>query len=385
MKYIGSFLLCLFVSAVCLASELTDGVNMSVIRATMPTSGVSAVVSPYSAVFMAGLLGDGMDNRELRIALSERLGLRTTSFGPTFMRVDSRLANWGNSNRVEVLFANSVWMRNYSRIDPEFHFMANRAYHVAFGPLVGVEAINAWSSVKTDGLVSKVLDKVDLSCDTVLVSASGFNGAWARPFPQAQRGAFHAPGGDVVLLPMMKDTRTVRMVKRPAYTAFSLMYRGEKLALYVLVPAAGRTPHDVGRALTPDELDVLDRALLPGYRPEDANGNPMPDVEGAAVAVARVVLPKFRVESTIDVIPALTALGVPRTGFDTICKDLRIGMAVQHNVFETSETGGEVGGFDLPAVKEAGKAPELVCDRPFAFLVRTVDRLTLLAGIFSGR
>ena len=40
---------------------------------------------------------------------------------------------------------------------------------------------------------------------------------------------------------------------------------------------------------------------------------------------------------------------------------------------------------DLPAVKEAGKAPELVCDRPFAFLVRTVDRLTLLEGVFSGR
>ena len=384
MKSICALLASLSLAAACCASGLSDGINMAIIKTTMPTSGVSAVVSPYSAVMVCGLLGDGMDSREQRIALSERLGLRTTSFGPTFMRVRSQLADWALSNRVEVLFANSFWMRNYSRIDREFHAMASRTYDVAFGPLAGVEAINAWSSVKTGGLVSKVVERVNPSCDTAIVSASGFNGAWARPFPPAKKGVFHARGGDVEL-PMMEDTRSVKMVKRPGYTAFSLMYRGDRLALFVLLPDDGKTPHDVGRSLTAAELDVLDRALLPDYRPQDANGDLMPAVEGATAAVARVALPKFRIETTADMIPALTALGVQRTGYDAICKDLRVGTALQQNVFETSETGGEVGLVDLPEVKADGNPAELVCNRPFVFLVRTVEHLTLLVGLFSGR
>lgn len=371
-------------AAACCASELSDSINMEVVKSTMPTSDVSAVVSPYSVVMVSGLLGDGMDGRELRIALSEKFGLRTTSFGPTFMRLRSQLAGWALSNRVEVLFANSFWMRNYSRIDREFHAMASRTYGVAFGPLAGVDAINAWSSAKTGGLVSKVMERVNPSCDTAIVSASGFNGAWARPFPTAKKGVFHASGGDVEM-PMMEDMRRVKMVKRPGYTAFSLMYRGDKLGLFVLLPEEGKTPNDVGRMLTAAEFDILDRALLPDYHPQDANGDVMPEVDGASTVVARVKMPKFRVETTVDMIPAFAALGVQRTGYDSICKNLRIGTALQQNVFETSETGGEVGLVELPEVKAEGDPAVLACDRPFVFFVRTVEHLTLLVGRFSGQ
>ena len=228
----------------CSASEVSDAVNADIFRAIAPTGGASVVVSPYSAAFCAGLLGDGMDSRDARIALSSRLGMKTVEFGATFMRIRSQLSEWTLTNRVGVLFANSFWMRNYTRIDCDFHMMAHRSYDVAFGPLFGVEAMNAWSRARTDGLVTKAMDEVDLSCDTAIVSAAAFNGAWARPFPPAEPGAFHAPGGDVEL-PMMKDVRTVRGVRRPEYDAFALPYRGGRLFLYVMIPSGGRSPLDL--------------------------------------------------------------------------------------------------------------------------------------------
>ena len=383
MKQICAFILAAIAAFSCRASALSDAINAEVVKSTMPVGGASAVVSPYAVAFMSGLLGDGMDSRELRIALGEKMGLKTTDFGPTFQRSRSHHKEWGLTNRVEVLFANSLWMRNYSRIEREFHTMAHRVYDVAFGPLTGVLPINAWTSAKTDGLVSKAIDDVDLSCDTVIVSASGFNGAWARPFLPARQGVFHAKRGDVQL-PMMSDIRTLRTLKRPGYKAASIMYRGEKLALFVLIPDEGNTTFGGGSKLVPEELDLLDRAFLPEYRPEDDKGNPMADVEGSSVAVTRITLPKFRGETTVDALPAFAALGVQRTGYDAICKGMRIGAAVQHNVFETSETGGEVGMVDLPEVKGEGEPAKFVCDRPFVFLVRTVEHLTLLVGFFNG-
>ena len=384
MKHICIAAFSAALAAACLATELSDAVGASIVKSIMPSGGSSAVVSPYSVALTAGFLGDGMDSRDARLALSEKMGLKTTSFGPTFMRIRTKLAEWGSTNGVEVLFANSAWMRNYSRVDRDFHAMAHRDYDFAFGPLSAVEAMNAWSSVRTGGLVAKVVDDVDPGCDTVLISASGFDGAWARPFPPAAEGVFHAEGGDV-RLPMMRDVRPLRMVKRPGYTAFALMYRGDKLLLYVVLPDSGKTPRAMMESFQPSELSLLDRALLPDYHPDDARGNLLPPVEGASEATVRLALPKFRIETNVDILPALAVLGVQRTGYDAICKDMRIGRAMQCNVFVASEVGGEVGKYELPAVKVEGEPVEITCDRPFAFVVRTVDRVTLLAGVFSGR
>ena len=371
-------------SAACFATEYSDALDASVVKALMPSGGGSAVVSPYAVGFTAGFLGDGMDSREARVALGEKMGLKTTDFGPTFMRNRIKFAEWGRTNGVEVLFAYSAWLRNYSRVRPDFHMMAHRDYDLAFGPLSAVDSMNAWSSVRTGGLVSKVVDEVDPACDTALVAACGFDGAWARPFPPAAEGVFHAAGGDV-RLPMMRDVRRLRMLKRPGYTAFSLMYRGGKLALYVVMPEGGKSPRDLMGAFKPSELFLLDRALLPDFHPEDDRGNPLPDVEGSSSSVVSLSFPKFKIETNVDALPALAVLGVQKTGFDTICKDMRIGCAVQSNVFVASETGNEVGRVALPPEKSEGNPAEIACDRPFAFIVRTVDRLTLLAGVFSGR
>ena len=384
MKHICIAALSAAISAACLATEFSDAVDASIVKSIMPSGGSSAVVSPYSVAFTAGFLGDGMDSRDARIALSEKMGLKTTSFGPTFMRNRQKYADWGRTNGVEVLFANSAWMRNYSRVERDFHAMAHHDYDFAFGPLSAVESMNAWSSVRTGGLVTKVVDDVDPACDTVLISALGFDGAWARPFLPATEGVFHAEGGDV-RLPMMRDVRPLRMVKRPGYTAFALMYRGGKLFLYMVLPDPGKAPRELMDAFKPSELSLLDRALLPDYHPEDDRGNLLPAVDGASEATARLSIPKFRIETKVDVLPALAVLGVQRTGYDAICKDMHVGCAIQCNVFVASETGGEVGKFELPAVKVEGEPPEIACDRPFAFIVRTVDRVTLLAGVFAGR
>lgn len=371
------------ISAACFATEFSDALDASIVKSIMPSKG-SAVVSSYSVAFTAGFLGDGMDSREARVALSEKMGLKTTNFGPTFMRNRLKFAEWGRTNGVEVLFANSMWMRNYTRLNHEFHLVARRDYDFAFGPLSNVESMNAWSSVRTDGLVPKVVDAVDPACDTMIISACGFDGAWARPFPPAGEGVFHAEGGDV-RLPMMRDVRSLRMVKRPGYTAFSLMYRGGKLFLYVVLPDSGKAPRELMEPFKPSEFSLLDRALLPDYHPEDDKGDPLPEVEGASESVVRLSMPKFRIDTEVDVIPALAVLGVQRTGFEEICQDMRIGGAIQCNAFVTSETGGEVGKIELPAAKTVGEPLEIACDRPFAFILRTVDRVTLLAGVYAGR
>ena len=384
MRLYTTALCAILAACACQAHEALDAVNATAIAATMPADGTSAVVSPYSSAFVTGLLADGSDSSDLRIALSEKLGLRTTDFAPTLSRIRLQLADWAASNRVGVLFANSMWLRNYTRLERDFHAMANRDYAFTFGPLLDVEAMNAWTSVKTDGYVPKAVDSFDASCSSVLISAAAFNGAWDRSFPPATNGVFHAADGDVAL-PFMKDVRKVRMVRHSGYVAFALPYRGACLRLYVVVPEDASRLASLATLLSPEEMSILDRALIPGYHPEDSRGDPLPDVEGASEAMARISLPKFRIATAADGMPALAAAGLGDAGYNAICKDLRIGKFVQHAVFETSETGGEVGIAKTAAEATDGEIVDIPCDRPFAFVLRTDTRLTLLAGRFTGK
>jgi serpin B len=141
------------------------------------------------------------------------------------------------------------------------------------------------------------------------------------------------------------------------YQAVQLPYAGGRFAALAIMPAHG-TPADFVRGLTPARLT----AIVAGTRPGSA-----------------VLLPRFTLTSTLDLVPALTALGSSDAfGAQADLSALSpqptfVDQVVQRDylaVGERGTTAAAVTGIAIAVSGRAAPARQVVLDRPFLFLVR---------------
>lgn len=336
----------------------------------------NAVFSPYSLAFALGMLGEGAEGAP-REAIARTLG-STTNFAATFGPLMNAI---GTGSPLAV--ANSVWIRDPRLVKPAYVRTLAASFRAEVAPLKGVEPINAWAKKKTDGLIPKVLDTLDAQAAAVLVNAVVFHGKWTVPFEKERTTPqdFTAVDGKRRSVSMMHDTRWLPVVTCPAYRATRLDYQGGGLSMWIILPEAGRTLADVRKQLTAQAVNRLDKMFAPG-------------ADGADVSHGDVILavPRFKVESSYDLKPALATLGVPLGpgSFLRINPDFEVGAAVQKAMIEVDEEGTKAAAvtaimMKCTSVGPASRPVEFICDHPFIFLVRDdVHHLSLFAGQYCG-
>jgi serine protease inhibitor len=154
--------------------------------------------------------------------------------------------------RVDVTLsaANSLWRSHHTTMLPQAAARLREIFDAEIAALdfsspAAPEQINTWVSEKTKGKIGSVVAEISPLTALIGVNAIYFKGAWQLPFQPTQtyEGTFTTSTGASKRLPMMRQAETFSYYEDAKLQAIALPYGkgsfGDKLAMYVLLPASG--------------------------------------------------------------------------------------------------------------------------------------------------
>ena len=237
-------------------------------------------------------------------------------------------------------------------------------------------AINAWVSEQTEKRIPELLVPGVLETATrlTLVNAIYLKAAWLTPFEEkaTKDASFTRLDGSTVAVPTMALGEILRYAKGAdggGWQAVELPYVGGKLALTVIVPTDLRA---FETALTPELYATV--------------------VAGLDERFVTLAMPKFGIESKVDLASTLAAMGMPtaftdRADFSGITTEepLEISAVVHQANIDVDENGTTAAAATAVVMRATAMPSEpvtLTIDRPFLFALRDVETGAVL---FLGR
>lgn len=351
--------------------------------------GTSVFVSPYSAATALQMAANGAAG-QTRTEMQQVLG--TTGLSTTALNSASKAAtellNPKDTN-VILTTANALWYRQGAAVKSGFldanqKFFSSTVKALDFRNAPTAEAeINQWASDQTHGRITGIANGMidPFYTDLVLANAIYFKGKWLDPFDTklTRQRPFHPAVGAVKNLPMMEMSKKFTYRKGSGYQAVRLPYMGYNLAMYVFLPDPGSSPAKLLQIMNGDNWR---RVTMPGFNERDG----------------LVVLPKFKLENSIELNQPLKALGM-KTAFDQKKADFSGMFGDAHHIsgvrqkafVEVSEEGTEAAAVTEVAVPMSAsfeenppKPFEMIVDRPFLFaIVDARSEMILFTGLVS--
>lgn len=243
--------------------------------------------------------------------------------------------------------------------------------------------VNAWVKDKTEGKIPTIIERLNPQDSHVLLNAVYFKAPWAQAFAKhaTREREFHLTASDKVEVPTMTLSAPFAIEKGDGFQAIRLPYAADGLSMIVI---------------RPDAIDAIDKVIA------GLDGTKL----GALTEVLRqapkrpviLTLPRFKFESSADLIPPFKALGMSKV-FDPAQSDLSgmtglprekaqstIDQIAHRAVIEVAEEGTEAAGATAVVVTTRAMAPgqqqRFEVDRPFMFLIAD-DRTGAI--LFAGR
>jgi serpin B len=350
--------------------------------------GTNIFVSPYSAATALQMVANGAAG-ETKSEIQQVLA--TAGIPDATLNEECKAAaDLLNSTDTNLILstANALWYRQTAAIKSNF-INYNRKYFNATvkaldfnNPRAAEAVINDWASAQTHGRITGIAGgMIDPTyTDLVLANAIYFKGKWEDPFDSklTKERAFHPAAGAVKSLPMMEMSKTFMYRKGSGYQAVRLPYMGYNLAMYIFLPDPGSNPEKLLQVLNGDRWQ---RVTVPGFS----------DREG------EVVLPKFRLEISLELNSSLNALGM-KTAFNLKKADFSAMFSDRHSVsevrqkafVEVNEEGTEAAAVTVAGGIMGGMEPEppppfkMIVDRPFLFaIVDARSEMILFMGLVN--
>ncbi|MGD0611465.1 MAG: serpin family protein [Anaerolineales bacterium] len=346
--------------------------------------------SPYSislalAMTYAGARSDTESQmaQALHFTLpQERLHPALNSLDQTIVSYAQKGANQGQGFQLNI--ANSIWGQQDFTFLPAYLDLLAQNYGAGMHLLDFVHAaepsrtvINNWVEQQTQGKITDLFPQgsIDDTTRLVLANAIYFKAAWENAFDPAgtQNGPFYLPDGSSTSVAMMSSGHEASYLYAQGdnYQAIGLPYQGGQVMMLVVMPSAGQFS-DFESGLSEAQLE----AILGGMNSQ------MIDLK----------MPKFKVESEIDLKSVLASLGMTDafdqnadfSGMDEK-KDLYISDVLhkayvnvdEHGTEAAAATGIVVGMMAVPA-----QVLNVTIDHPFLFFIVDPQTKTIL---FMGR
>ncbi|XP_062584800.1 leukocyte elastase inhibitor-like [Saccostrea cucullata] len=237
--------------------------------------------------------------------------------------------------------------------------------------------INSWVSQQTENKIQDLIpaSALDELTFMVLVNAIYFRGNWNRKFQSKLTQVMEFRNTkEKVNTDMMYQKASFNFCHLPDLTlsALELPYQGKTLSMLILLP------------LAVDGIEHLEKNLT-----ESLLKSIVSNLREKKVAV---YLPKFKMESTFQLKPYLSALGMPlafgdNADFTGMDKDKDVYISeVYHKAFvDVNEEGTEAAAATGVVMKKRSIeiTPEFRANHPFLFFIRdSVNDVILFAGRF---
>ena len=348
----------------------------------------NTVVSPANLYLALAMLSEAT-NGESRAQLLSLLGLNDTAEAQEAGNYIWRNL-YSETESGQTQLASSVWLNeNVSYHTQTLDTLAQQYLASAFSAPMGSEktdrAIAEWLNENTGGLLEEAAGGIETKPETamLLLTALYFKDAWSDEFSESatKQDTFAAAGGEKQTADFMHLTQSCAAYYRGEnYTVAQLRFRGGQAMRFLL----------------PDEGAALESLLSGG----EAAGGLMAYDMGAVLETAelRWSVPKFDVDSDLELTDALKALGVAdvfdfdKADFSPLIDEEKFDESiavtqVQHAArVKINEAGCEAAAFTAIMGDAAAAMPEdlpvveMNLNRPFAFMITGVDGLPLFLG-----
>ena len=302
-------------------------------------------------------------------------------------------AHYRSDGAAACLLANSLWLNegyafNRNTVDTLAESYYASVFQGDLGSASMNNALRAWLSVQTQGLLDDYIYNVEMSDQDALALASTvfFQGRWSNPF-QTSRGTedvFHSPKGDVDTI-FMNDT-----------LAYGPYYYGKDFGAVCLgLDGAGLYSESAMWLILPDEgydpQDILDS----GHALHMILGQTYKERNKTTIKV-HLSVPKFDISAETDLREGLTALGLgdlfseSEADFSSILPEAmgaHLGKTTHAARVAIDEEGVTAAAYTVMAANGAPIPPEeevyFTLDRPFLFVITSNDGLPLFVGIVN--
>ncbi|XP_054275631.1 leukocyte elastase inhibitor-like [Macrosteles quadrilineatus] len=225
--------------------------------------------------------------------------------------------------------------------------------------------VNKWVENRTEGHIKNLLQQEpDSMTTTVIASALYFIGQWENPFyPGAtkqkpfyvgkQAGSNH---NEIINVDLMVNGADIPYYADPdrKCTIIGMPYKGDVMTMYVIVPDG-----DVKTFLDNTGHDDLEHL-----------------VKKTETQPVIFLLPKMRLESTINLVPPLRNMGI-KTLFDSrtsnltnIAEGVFVNEAVHKVEIDINESGTVAAAATAFTFTRDGSSPVVKVDKPFVFFIR---------------
>ena len=350
-------------------------------RCVTEDPGSNVLVSPLSTLYALALLENG--------AAGETLAQLEAATGLSRDDLTAHLAAYATLAAEGPLdLANSVWLRDDAGLAVSDAFLEAseqeldaQVFHEPFDDTTA-EALNAWVSEKTHGMIPSLVDEIPDQAMLYLANALAFEGVWEEPYDDGfvQDDTFTCEDGTE------KDVRMM-LSREDAYyegdlaTGFSRPYE-DGYSFVALLPREGVTVTELVAGLDGAALDEflvpVENTVVDAYLPQftATYDNELSDE-----------LRELGVEDVFDAARAdLTPLGTGPTG------PLYASQVLHRTYVDVNEEGTRAAATTVVQVMDGAAAPaeepevrEVRLDRPFVYLIMDSRTGTpVLLGTYMG-
>lgn len=330
---------------------------------------------------LQGLLGlQGLTGEE-RNALAEELIADLTQEERRIWAEEN-----GETFTSPVAIANALFVQEGEILQPSFaeameQFYQGKTFAVDFTGQDGIRQINAWAEEATRGKIPELIESLDPETVAAIANAIYVSDSFQTAFLEedTENRTFYGKKEENSVPFMNHKFTSMQYLEEEAFTSVALPLANGG-ALWLLLPKEDRTPEEVLAGMNPETLEKMAQA------------------EQRTVELS---LPKFELESpALQLKDSLQAMGVPLfdagnpvlTGVLENSDPLVISDAVQKAVIKVEENGVEAAAATVMGIMKMSleietEPVEVVCDRPFAFLLtgwtEKEPNLVLFSGVVN--
>lgn len=360
-----------------------NGFNIKLIKSTIKKE--NYLISPYSIEIALNMLKEGANGNtkdEIEKVLPNR-----------------KISDISIKNRVNI--ANSLFIKDKYKntIKKDFKIALVDSYdsEVLYDEFKTPDVINEWVNKKTDGMIKKIINKMDDNFVLGVANAIAVDVEWAKQFDcnDTTKEKFTKDNGKTINVEMMHNS----------YTTDSYKYLESKDAKGIIIPyksydsKTGKIDYDNGRNL--EFIGILPNKSVEEYikdLTEDSLNNLIKSASGASSTYEiKLSLPRFKYEYSVDNFKdSLVKLGI-KDAFDQYNADfsgimkksdmddnLYVGTAIHKTYIDLNEKGTKAAAVTFFGIDSYAALPQdkeivnVEFNRPFVYMIRDTKTKEML-------
>jgi serpin B len=339
----------------------------------------NVMISPLSISYALSMTVNGAkgDTRDAMLEALRLKGISVDAINSSYKNLTTDLL--AVDKQVLMSIANSVWIENDFTVKKSFTDILTDYYNADektfdINDASAPDKINAWIEDNTNGLIKKMIDKLNDNTVMLLINAIYFKGKWKSQFEESNtiQMPFFKSGGNQINVPMMKQK-----------TDFSV-YEGNGFILAEFPYGQGNFVMDV---ILPDEQGGLSNTVASVSDENFTAWLSLMNERETDVSFPRF---KYGFKKTLKDVLTDMGMGIAFTDGADLSNisdqyDLLINEVTHQTFIETNEEGTEAAAatvVDIGIVSMPPPALVFKMDHPFIYIIRETTTNSI---IFMGR